>query len=103
MISAASIKTHFPAANTAAVVTFPAGDFAWSLLGVLWSYSGDPTGGGLTISDGTTTLDFDITKGGPSGWQEFPCVGFKLGAALTVTLKAGGAGVTGKLNVAARA
>ena len=69
---------------------------------VLWSYSGTPTGGRLTISglDPTSdTVDFDITASGPGPITLPPLMG-GLGENVVVTLAAGGAGVVGKLTVA---
>ncbi len=69
-----------------------------------WSYSAAPTGGRLTVQDGATTiLDFSITAAGP---RSLPSggpparLGLKgsLNTAMTVTLAAGGAAVSGKVN-----
>ena len=66
--------------------------------GVAWSYSGDPTGGNLTITDGVTiTFDIDITN---QGYGYVPVR--KRGTANTImniALAAGGAGVVGRLNI----
>ena len=62
-----------------------------------WSYSGTPTGGNIQVTDsnGVVYLDQDITTGGP-GFSPF--FGFlPAGLAITITLVAGGAGVTGKI------
>lgn len=66
-----------------------------------WSYSGAPTGGGLSVADnGTTVFTMDILVAG------YGQIAFKTGLAaaifgnaLTVTLAAGGLSVVGKLNV----
>lgn len=90
-----------PGANLDAVVTLAAtsgaSHYIWR---VDWSYSGAPTGGNLTITDGSATVfELDITAAGP-GFVEFPSgrAGTP-GAALVVTLNAGGTGVLGKVNV----
>lgn len=92
---------HVPAANTAAVVTYPAVVNGYNIIsGVAWSYSDDPTGGRLTISDGTNViLDIDITSSGP-GFINFP-IGKRSsrGAAMVIRLYAGGAGVSGKISI----
>ena|SRR5882762_4673256 len=66
-----------------------------------WSYSGVPTGGGLQITDnGTTIFDLDITVAGGNTVVFRNGLGSTLlGNAVTVTLDAGGLGITGKLNV----
>lgn len=99
------MQSNVPAANTAAVLTLAAPtDTARRRVfsSVHWSYSGAPTGGRLTIaSSGQSTYDVDITAGGP-GYLTFPD-NFRGAAGQTVvlTLAAGGAGVSGKINVPA--
>lgn len=94
-------NVHAPAANTAAVVTFAAvTGKRHHLVYIAWSYSATPTGGNLKVEDasGTTVLDVDITAGGPGSLQfENPLRG-EVGNALIVTLAAGGAGISGKVN-----
>ena len=92
---------HFPAANTAAIVTISAN--VVRLVGIhkiQWSYSADPTGCRLTISDATlgTIKDFDITKSGP-GSISFTATRGSVDSIMTITLAAGGVGITGKLMV----
>lgn len=91
--------SHFPAANTAAVVTLISLDRNRRIIhSVQWSYSDNPTGGRLTITDdGVTIFDVDITVGGPGGFT-ITKVGGR-GKTMVVTLAAGGAGIVGKLNV----
>lgn len=90
-----------PAANTAAQVTFAAAanqrnQFEF----IAWSYNGTPTGGNLTVHNGAGAVYFniDITAGGP-GFIPFTPEMSAVGSALYVTLTAGGAGVSGKVNV----
>lgn len=92
---------HAPAANTAAVITYAAATGTEHVIwGVAWSYDGAPTGGNLLIQDGTDTVfSMDITAGGP-GYVPVRRRG-STNTALVVTLAAGGAGVSGKVNVLA--
>jgi hypothetical protein len=92
-----------PASNTAAVITYAAAGAGVShvISGIAWSYSAAPTGGNLTIEDGsgTTVFTMDITS---SGAGFIPMVLPKRGTANTamiVTLAAGGSAVTGRVNV----
>lgn len=91
-------------ANTAAVITVPAIEKEFPVVQyVSWSYSGTPTGGLITIAiGGTTVWSKHITQ---SGWD-----GAIFGSGLynqaqtenenlVVTLAAGGAGVTGFVDV----
>lgn len=83
------------ATNAAAAVTYAAtAGVRWILHYLLWSYTGSPVGS-ITITDGTTTIVLDITVGGP-GYVGFEFVGV-VGAAVTVTLAAGGSGVVGRV------
>lgn len=69
---------------------------------VYWSYSGTPTGGGLSIaSDLDSLIELDITNGGPGFLPlgDFPIV---LGEELLVTLNGGGGSVVGKVSVLGR-
>jgi hypothetical protein len=68
----------------------------------LWSYSSAPTGGRLSISDGTNTiLDIDITAAGPGSWVPPVPLAGATSATLTVTLAGGGGAVVSKLNLVA--
>ena len=96
---------HQPAADTAAVVTLtaptnnPPGR-AWMLGGLAWSYDGDPTGGNLSITNGgTTAFSIDITAGGAGIIIFQSPLRATDSVEVVVTLAAGGAGVTGKVNV----
>lgn len=89
---------HVPASNTAAVVTLTALAGQRRIINaVQWSYTAAPTGGRLTISDGTTRFDVDITAAGPGGFGL--CIPGDAGTEVVITLAAGGAGIVGKLNV----
>jgi hypothetical protein len=92
---------HYPEANTAAVVTIDAATGQTHVLfEVHWSYSGNPTGGRLTVTSGDTTLvDLNITAGGPDSLVLPRGLAGVAAANLVVTLAAGGEGVTGKLQV----
>jgi hypothetical protein len=101
--SPSSPQTATAAANTAVTITLAASGTTTHVVTVLaYSYSASPTGGQITIKDGATTVfDLDVT----STWEvvaSMPPGGIKgtAGAAMTVTLAAGGAGITGKLNIA---
>jgi hypothetical protein len=88
-----------PASNTAAVATLAAdADNAHHVSTVRWSYSGDPTGGSLTVAwnDGSARQEvYAITKGGPGFMAFYPPMRFPINSAVTITLAAGGAGITG--------
>lgn len=92
-------ETATAAANTAVTITLPSVSNVVRILNNLWfSYSGTPTGGGVTITiDGVTFLDLDITTGGPGPLPLNRMNDGKHGSEVIVTLKAGGSGVVGKL------
>lgn len=97
----ATTNVHAPASNTAAVITYTARTSAHAISGIAWSYDAAPTGGNLKIENGagTTVFTIAITAAGP-GFIPFPQPRFgSPNTALIVTLAAGGAGVTGKVNV----
>ncbi len=108
-IPAVAGDTAAPAANTAAVVTYPAvaaknnGVVNMSnVIGkVVWSYNGTPTGGSLKIEDGSGNIVFGphyITAGGPGDITfDSPKKG-SADTALIVTLAAGGAGISGAVS-----
>lgn len=90
------------APGAAAVLTLPADPTHRHIVDSLaWSYSGAPTGGGITVADnGTIVFSMDI---GISGAGQ---ITFKMGLpastfgnAVTITLAAGGVTVVGKINV----
>jgi len=64
---------------------------------VLWSYNGDPTNGKLTITGGSATLEYDITKGGP-GSLPVNYVGL-VNTEVVVILSGGGGVIQGKVNI----
>lgn len=99
-VEASSDNVDQPAANTAAEITlFNIAGIPQVIGGVAWGYDADPTGGSLTITDGTDTLFYvPITKGGPGYFNFIPPM--KSGAdGFVITLAAGGEGVTGSLSV----
>lgn len=88
------------AANTAVAKTLAAVTGLRHILhGIQWSYSAAPTGGKLTVEDavGTTIFEIDITAGGPNN-IDITLHG-SINTAMVITLAAGGAGITGKLNI----
>lgn len=92
---------HAPIANTAAVVALPATpQKRWAIYQIEASYGTMPTGGLLTISEGgAEKYRLNITASGAA-----PTVAgrrFAANTAIVVTLAAGGAGVSGALNLAA--
>lgn len=94
-----------PVANTNAVVTFAAlAGGRHTIEGIAWSYSGSPTGGNLTITDGNlgTVFNLDVTAAGPGYIPLIPPACGTVNASLVVTLAAGGSGVLGKLTVLGR-
>lgn len=68
---------------------------------VIWSYSGAPTGGAITISDGTITLSWDVSAAGFGECTFSRPLAFTAGASVTVTLADPGGAVVSKLIVVA--
>lgn len=94
--------TVVPAANTAAVLTYAADTLGrrWTVGSIHYSYSAAPTGGRLTIQDGTGNVIFDrdIPATGPGDILfPFPRAG-SVNTDLIITLAAGSGAVVGKLN-----
>lgn len=93
---------HEPSANTAAVCSLSASDTAadecWVLKSVVFSYDLNPTGGSLTITDGSNVEKIDIATAGYGEWVFDPPKKFAADTAVTITLAAGGAGVSGICN-----
>ena len=103
-IECSSSDVHAPAVNTAAVVTYAAvKDFKHVITGISWSYAGGtPVGGNLKVEDvsGTIVWQIDIDQSGPGGFTfPQPKKSAAANTAMIITLAAGGAGVTGKLNI----
>ncbi len=90
-----------PAANLAATITYAAAGAgrAHVLHQLDASYSAAPTGGRLTVQNGATTIfDVDINAAGPQRFVFDPPILGSANSALTITLAAGGTGISGKLN-----
>jgi hypothetical protein len=91
-----------PAAGAPAVITYAADPNQRHVIsGVAWSYSAAPAGGNLKLEDGAghTVFSIDVTAAGFDTLEFEP---FKRGSqntAMTLTLAAGGAGVSGKVSV----
>lgn len=69
------------------------------VVGIIWSYSAAPTNGRITsIGLDGDQLDFDITQGGPGPVLTPPAIG-ATNTTVSITLAAGGSGITGKLTV----
>jgi hypothetical protein len=89
--------------NTAAQVVCPAtSGSAHVLSGVAFSYAGSGTisGGNLLVQDGSATVfSLDVESKGTYFVPFFPPMRASPGAALTVTLAAGGSNVSGKVNL----
>lgn len=94
---------HAPAANTAAVITYAADATArHALAQVIVSYSAAPTGGNLKIEDGSGTtvftVDLTATVLEPVVINFDPPLLGSYNTAMIITLAAGGAAVSGKVN-----
>lgn len=91
---------HYPAANVAAVVTLAANATGRHVIErISWSYSAAPTGGSIQIEDGAGNIQrkFFIAAGGP---YSIPVLFIgSLNTACIITLAAGGAGISGTLDV----
>jgi len=88
------------AANAAVAITLQAGRARNMLSGVVyWSYSGDPTGGLLTIAGGGLNFSVDITAGGPGFVPFYTPIRAADDNAIVITLSAGGDGIVGRLNI----
>ena len=103
-IDASPNDVHGPSSDTAAVVTYAAAaGFSHHITGLVWSYSGGtPSGGNLRVTDGDSVVfNMDITAAG-AGFVPFtPAKRGTTGSSMTITLAAGGTGVSGKVSVPA--
>lgn len=99
------IKKHDAAANADATATLAADSAQfWVVDEITWSYSAAPTGGRLTVTLGSTVIvDIDITAGGPGviAYEKPRYTGTK-NEILSITLAAGGSGITGKVSARTR-
>jgi hypothetical protein len=98
---ASSEDTATSAGGAAATITYPTqgAGIANVLSAIICSYSAAPTGGGLTISDGSDAVfALDITAVGPFTIPfEPPLIGTENNT-MAITLAGGGGAVVGKLN-----
>ena len=99
-ISSFSIAQATSGANAPVSVTLAAvAGVRHHVLGVIASYSAEPTAGRLTSTGlGGDQVDVDLTAPGAAPIN-FPPVSGANGGSVVFTLAAGGAGVVGKLNV----
>ena len=88
-------KAHAPASNTDAVVALTKRQ---KLHGVIWSYSGGTPTGSLIVSDGTIRSKHTLTSA-TSNTFWYGGIRSRTGNDLTITLAAGGSGVTGEITV----
>ena len=100
-LSIAASDMATPAANAAGTITLAAqAGFAHVIYGLYWSYAGATVTGNLIIQDGgVTVFSVDISAAGPGQLTFGRPIRLTPGNVGTVTLAAGGSGVTGKLNV----
>ena len=101
-IKAAAGNFHAPAVNIAAIVTLAAiANKGHVLQQIVYSYEGAPTGGNLIVEDGagTTVFNIDITAEGEAFLTLTPPIKGSKNTLMRVTLAAGGASSTGKVNL----
>lgn len=92
---------HYPAANTAAVVNLAASGRKHRVKRIMWSYSdAPPAGTALTVEDGSGNVvrKIFITAPGP-GVVSLDAVNSAVSTAMIITLPAGGADISGTLDV----
>jgi hypothetical protein len=97
-----AIDASVSSANATATVTYPAAGAgkAHVISGVAWSYSAAPTGGGVTLADGTNTVfTLDVTASGPGYIDFVPPKQGTPNVAMVATILPGSGSVVGKLNV----
>jgi hypothetical protein len=101
-IAASTNDTNAPAANTNAVITYSAAGAGQVhvLSGVAWSYTGGTPAGLLKVEDGAGNVVFqlDLAAAGTGQVNFLPPKKGSANTALVITLTAGGAGITGKVN-----
>ena len=86
------------AAATAAVLTVAAQEDGKHIAHkITWSYSAAPTGGKLTVTGYGTSLEVDITAGGPGSLDLYYVTATN--TALVATLSSGGGAIVGKVNM----
>lgn len=100
-------KAHAPAANTAAVITLAAASGTRHVVDkVFGGYDVTPTGGSLTIAatvlGSAVSMVLPLGTYGPIVLNLDPPLQGDDNTAITITLAAGGAGVTGKINALTR-
>jgi hypothetical protein len=99
-ITGSANATASGAAADAVIVLAAVADKYWLIPGLIYSYDQLPgVVGGITISDGVFTYQWDEVSNGSFHRPFEPHLRGGLGLAVTITLKSGGAGVTGKLNI----
>lgn len=98
-------RQNTAASSTDSVITLPAASDTIHVLDwIVWSYSGDPTAGKLTVLDNTnanTLMEIDITKGGPGGLF-FSERGIQAPKAAELIITLADGAVTSKLNIQVR-
>ena len=97
----ASVDQYATAAGAAVVTVTAPTDQKVIIDQVIWSYNSAPTGGAVTITDGTITFSWDVTAAGPNAITFSPPQAFLKGANVTVTLAAPGGSIVGKVIVLA--
>lgn len=88
---------HAPSSNTAATITYPSISRTTHIIEEIdFSYSGTPTGGLLTVADGSTTVwEIGLPASGAFFKRFNPPIKGTPEGAVTITLAAGGSGVSG--------
>lgn len=85
-------------ATTLATIAAPGAGRSLQLNALTFSYSGPPTGGLITVSNGAGTIYFEqsIVTAGPG--PSVPGIKIPENTALSIVLAAGGAGVVGRVS-----
>jgi len=85
--AAIAVDDGVSASATPATSTITPGTGKAACVGSLsWSYADDPTGGSITLTDGTTTLAWYIKTGGPGFLVFNPPIRFAVGAPVVGTI-----------------